>query len=156
ASMRNTSWMSAALTSRSIAAPRGLWSSLHRSRSASADPASMATTSSARPIGVLYRAAVNLPVKPPIEPMLSKAASALPDGDGWIFEPKWDGFRALVFKDGDELYIQSRDLNPLGRYFPELEASLRANLPARCVLDGEIVIAIADKLEFEALLLRIH
>lgn len=104
----------------------------------------------------LYRARVNLPVKPPIQPMLSKAASSLPEGDGWIFEPKWDGFRALVFKDGDELFIQSRDLNPLGRYFPELEASLRANLPARCVLDGEIVIATDDKLDFEALLLRIH
>ena len=65
----------------------------------------------------------------------------LPTDDGWLFEPKWDGFRALVFKDGDEIYIQSRDLKPLGRYFPELEAPLRAALPERCVLDGEIVIA---------------
>jgi ATP-dependent DNA ligase len=104
----------------------------------------------------LYNLVVNLPFKPPLQPMLSKAAAALPEGTGWIFEPKWDGFRALVFKDGDELFLQSRDLNPLGRYFPELEATLRAGLPARCVLDGEIVIATNDKLDFEALLLRIH
>jgi ATP-dependent DNA ligase len=97
-----------------------------------------------------------LPVEAPIEPMLSKAASAIPAGDGWMYEPKWDGFRALVFKDGDEVFIQSRDLKPLGRYFPELEVTLRANLPARIVLDGEIVIATDGKLDFDALLLRIH
>jgi ATP-dependent DNA ligase len=99
---------------------------------------------------------VHLPFEPPIEPMLAKAADALPGGDGWLFEPKWDGFRALVFKDGDETYIQSRDLKPLDRYFPELGAPLRASLPDRCVLDGEVVIAADGGLQFEALLLRIH
>jgi ATP-dependent DNA ligase len=88
--------------------------------------------------------------------MLAKLADGIPDGSGWIYEPKWDGFRALVWKSGDEVYIQSRDLKPLGRYFPELEASLRANLPDRCVLDGEVVIAHDGVLDFEAMLLRIH
>ncbi|HEY8238224.1 MAG TPA: ATP-dependent DNA ligase [Candidatus Limnocylindrales bacterium] len=99
---------------------------------------------------------MNLPFDPPIEPMLAKPADALPQGEGWLFEPKWDGFRALVFKDGDEVYIQSRDLKPLDRYFPELAAPLRASLPERCVLDGEVVIAGDGGLQFEALLLRIH
>jgi ATP-dependent DNA ligase len=99
---------------------------------------------------------VDLPLSPPVEPMLAKAAAALPSGEGWLFEPKWDGFRAIVFRDGDELLIQSRDLKPLGRYFPELEAPLRAGLPERCALDGEIVIAGPGGLEFDALLQRIH
>ena len=99
---------------------------------------------------------MKLPFEPPIEPMLAKAADALPEGDGWLFEPKWDGFRALVFRDGDEILIQSRDLKPLDRYFPELAEPLRASLPERCVVDGEIVIAGDGGLEFEALLLRIH
>ena len=85
--------------------------------------------------------AIDLPVAPPIEPMLAKAVDRLPDGDGWLFEPKWDGFRAIVFRDGDEVYTQSRDLKPLDRYFPELADPLRAALPERCILDGEIVIA---------------
>ncbi len=89
--------------------------------------------------------------------MLAKLSHTLPEGDGWIFEPKWDGFRAIVFKSGNDLLIQSRDLKPLGRYFPELEASLRAaRLPDRCVLDGEVVIARDGRLDFDALLLRIH
>jgi ATP-dependent DNA ligase len=95
-------------------------------------------------------------LKPPIKPMLAKASPELPQGDGWLFEPKWDGFRALVFKDGDELYLQSRDTKPLDRYFPELQAPLKASLPLRCVLDGEIVIAGEKGLDFDALLLRIH
>ncbi len=99
---------------------------------------------------------LQLPFQPPVEPMLAKLSNGLPEGDGWIFEPKWDGFRALVFKSGKDLLIQSRDLKPLGRYFPELEVSLRAALPDRCVLDGEVVIATAGRLDFEALLLRIH
>ncbi|HEX7473685.1 MAG TPA: ATP-dependent DNA ligase, partial [Candidatus Limnocylindrales bacterium] len=99
---------------------------------------------------------MHLPFQPPLEPMLAKAADGLPTGDGWLFEPKWDGFRALVFRDGDEVYTQSRELKPLDRYFPELAAPLRAHLPERCVLDGEIVIAGAAGLEFESLLLRIH
>ncbi len=100
--------------------------------------------------------ALNLPFQPPVEPMLAKAVDALPTDDGWLFEPKWDGFRALVFRDGDEVYTQSRDLKPLDRYFPELADPLRAALPERCILDGEIVIAQDGALAFEALLLRIH
>jgi len=99
---------------------------------------------------------MHLPFDPPIDPMLAKAADALPTGDGWLYEPKWDGFRAIVFRDGDETYIQSRDLKPLDRYFPELAEPLRASLPERCVLDGEVVIAADGGLQFEALLLRIH
>ena len=103
-----------------------------------------------------YRAGMRLPFEPPVEPMLAKASDGLPEGDGWQFEPKWDGFRALVFRDGDELYIQSRDLKPLDRYFPELAEPLKAQLPERCVLDGEVVIARDGALQFESLLLRIH
>jgi ATP-dependent DNA ligase len=88
--------------------------------------------------------------------MLAKLSEGIPDGRGWIYEPKWDGFRAIVFKDGDDVYIQSRDLKPLGRYFPELEVTLREQLPARCVLDGEVVISHDGKLDFEAMLSRIH
>src|SRR5438105_5267164 len=88
--------------------------------------------------------------------MLAKRVSELPPGDDWVFEPKWDGFRALVFRDGDETLIQSRDLRPLDRYFPELAEPLRASLPQRCVVDGEVVIAGDGGLDFEALLLRIH
>src|SRR3954468_18588603 len=99
---------------------------------------------------------MRLPFQPPLEPMLAKLSDDIPQTDGWLFEPKWDGFRALVFKDGDETYIQSRDLKPLNRYFPELEAPLRASLPDRCVLDGEVVIAGDAGLQFESLLLRIH
>ena len=72
---------------------------------------------------------MSLPFEPPLEPMLAKAADNLPSDDGWLFEPKWDGFRALVFRDGDEVYIQSRDLKPLDRYFPELAAPLKAAFP---------------------------
>ena len=92
----------------------------------------------------------------PIEPMLCQLAHELPSGDGWLYEPKWDGFRALIFRDGDQLLIQSRDRKPLDRYFPELAAPLRASLPPRIVIDGEIVIATRGVLDFEALLLRIH
>jgi ATP-dependent DNA ligase len=88
--------------------------------------------------------------------MLSAAADALPEGEGWQFEPKWDGFRTLVFRDADEILLQSRDEKPMNRYFPELVAPLAAALPPRCVLDGEIVIVGAAGLDFEALLLRIH
>jgi ATP-dependent DNA ligase len=99
---------------------------------------------------------VRLPFQPPIEPMLAKSAETFPSDDGWLFEPKWDGFRAIVFRDADEVLIQSRDLKPLDRYFPELEAPLRSALPERCILDGEVVIVGPAGLDFEALLLRIH
>jgi ATP-dependent DNA ligase len=97
-----------------------------------------------------------LPLSPPVEPMLAKLTDALPEGDGWLFEPKWDGFRCIVFRDKGELYLQSRDLKPLNRYFPELIEPLTASLPERCVVDGEIVISGKHGLDFEALLLRIH
>jgi ATP-dependent DNA ligase len=99
---------------------------------------------------------MNLLVAPPVPPMLAKRVDALPEGTGWIFEPKWDGFRALVFRDGDEILLQSRDEKPLARYFPELLPPLREQLPARAVLDGEIVIARGNELDFEALQMRLH
>jgi ATP-dependent DNA ligase len=88
--------------------------------------------------------------------MLAKRVEALPEGDGWIFEPKWDGFRALVFRDGNEVFLQSRDERPLARYYPELLAPIRAQTPKRCVLDGEIVIVSGKALDFEALQMRLH
>ena len=88
--------------------------------------------------------------------MLAKLAQEIPAGEGWLFEPKWDGFRVIVFRDGDEVYLQSRDGKPLNRYFPELAAPLAAQLPPRVVLDGEIVIAGPQGLDFDALLQRIH
>ena len=105
-----------------------------------------------------YYRSVAYPIEPPIEPMLAKPQPEIPIGDGWRYEPKWDGFRALVFRDGAEVYIQSRDLKPLNRYFPELEEPLRRiGRPSdRFVLDGEIVIASDGGLNFDALLLRIH
>jgi ATP-dependent DNA ligase len=100
--------------------------------------------------------ATRFPIDPPVEPMLSKAAAGVPDGPGFLYEPKWDGFRALVFRAGDDLYLQSRDLKPLDRYFPELRAALLAQLPPRVVLDGEIVIATPNGLDFDALQQRLH
>src|SRR5512133_2365463 len=88
--------------------------------------------------------------------MLAKRVGELPAEGDWIFEPKWDGFRALIFRDGDEIQIQSRDEKPLNRYFPDLIAALLAQLPKRCVLDGESVIATKDGLDFDALQLRLH
>jgi len=99
---------------------------------------------------------MSFPIEPPIEPMLAKLATDLPPGEGWLFEPKWDGFRAIVFRDRDRFYIQSRDLKPLDRYFPELEASFRKSLPERCVVDGEIVIVGPRGLDFDALQMRLH
>ena len=99
---------------------------------------------------------MNLPVNPTLLPMLAKRVDELPVGETWIFEPKWDGFRALVFRDGAEIEIQSRDEKPLNRYFPEVVETLLAQLPSRCVLDGEIVIATANGLDFDSLQLRLH
>src|SRR5205085_4141484 len=92
----------------------------------------------------------------PIEPMLAKLADALPTEPGFLFEPKWDGFRALVFRSGAQTLLQSRDLKPLNRYFPELEQALQEALPDGCILDGEIVVASARGLDFDALQQRIH
>jgi ATP-dependent DNA ligase len=100
---------------------------------------------------------MDLPVMPPVAPMLAKPVGAIPDGD-YIFEPKWDGFRSIVFRDGDEVEIGSRNERPMTRYFPELVNAVLANLPLRCVIDGEIVIPDfrTGRLDFEALQLRIH
>jgi len=99
---------------------------------------------------------MKLPVMPPVKPMLAKLSRDLPEGDDLVYEPKWDGFRAIVFRDGDELELGSRNERPLTRYFPELADPIRASLPERCVVDGEIVIASEHGLDFEALLQRIH
>jgi ATP-dependent DNA ligase len=95
-------------------------------------------------------------IEPPIEPMLAKLSETLPDEDGYLFEPKWDGFRAIAFRSADDVYIQSRDLRPFDRYFPELHDALIARLPAGCVIDGEIVITTTAGLDFDALQLRLH
>ena len=95
-------------------------------------------------------------MKPPIEPMLAKLADTLPPEGGYLYEPKWDGFRALVFRDAAGVYIQSRDLRPLDRYFPDLHEALLRALPRGCILDGEIVIARPGGLDFDALQLRLH
>jgi ATP-dependent DNA ligase len=96
-----------------------------------------------------------LAVKPPIAPMLAKLADELPVGS-YLYEPKWDGFRAIVFRGKNDVYIQSRDARPLDRYFPELHETLLERLPENCVVDGEIVIATAEGLDFDALQLRLH
>ncbi|MHB8717772.1 MAG: ATP-dependent DNA ligase [Candidatus Dormibacteria bacterium] len=93
---------------------------------------------------------------PPLEPMLSRAAAEIPGGAGWRYEPKWDGFRALVFRDGDEVLIASRNGQPLARYFPEVMEPLSRALPPRVVVDGEIIIATPQGLDFDALQMRLH
>jgi ATP-dependent DNA ligase len=100
---------------------------------------------------------MDLPVNPPVAPMLAKPTDAIPSGD-YVFEPKWDGFRSIVFRDGDEVEIGSRNERPMTRYFPELAAAIKAELPGRCVIDGEIVIPDTEgrRLDFDALQLRIH
>ena len=102
---------------------------------------------------------VDLPVMPPVQPMLAKSVKGIPDPDkhgGLLFEPKWDGFRCIVFRDGDEVELTSRNTKPLTRYFPELVAAIKEQLPERCVLDGEVFVAVGDRLEFEVLQERIH
>ncbi len=95
-------------------------------------------------------------IPPPIAPMLARIAAEIPDGGGFLYEPKWDGFRAIVFRGGGEVYIQSRDLKPLDRYFPDMAATFLSALPDGCVLDGEIVIVTPDGLDFDALQMRVH
>ena len=101
---------------------------------------------------------MTLPIVAPIAPMLAKLADVIPDGEGWLYEPKWDGFRCIVFRDGDQIELASRNERPFTRYFPELIEPLLSQLPDRCVVDGEIVIPDADDsgLDFDALLQRIH
>ena len=95
-------------------------------------------------------------IEPPVEPMLAKLAEELPEGGPFLYEPKWDGFRAIVFRGASDVFIQSRDLRPLDRYFPELHGAFLDALPAGCVIDGEIVIATPRGLDFDALQLRLH
>jgi ATP-dependent DNA ligase len=108
----------------------------------------------------VYGRAMDLPVMAPVQPMLAKAVKGLPDpakfDEGLSFEPKWDGFRCIVFKDGDEVELTSRNTKPLTRYFPEVVTAIREQLPDRCVLDGELFVAIGPRLEFEVLQERIH
>lgn len=103
---------------------------------------------------------MDLPVMPPLSPMLAKAAKQLPDPakyeGGVLFEPKWDGFRCIVFRDGEDVELGSRNERPLTRYFPEIVEAARESLPERCVVDGEVIVAIDGRLEFERLLERIH
>ncbi|MFY9913414.1 MAG: ATP-dependent DNA ligase [Nocardioidaceae bacterium] len=103
---------------------------------------------------------MDLPVMPPLSPMLAKSAKGIPDpskyADGLLFEPKWDGFRCIIFRDGDEVELGSRNERPLTRYFPELVAAAKESLPERCVVDGEIVVAMNGRLQFEVLQERIH
>jgi ATP-dependent DNA ligase len=99
---------------------------------------------------------VDLPVMPPVAPMLAKSVKEVPAGPGYLYEPKWDGFRCIVFRDGDEVELGSRNERPMTRYFPEVVEAVKAQLPERCVVDGEIVIARGGRLDFEALLQRIH
>lgn len=99
---------------------------------------------------------MQLPIAPPIRPMLAKLVDRLPEGESYLYEPKWDGFRVLLFRDGDDWFLQSRELKSLNRYFPELEAPFGSQLPPRVVVDGELVIAGKAGLDFEALQQRIH
>ena len=102
------------------------------------------------------RNADTFPLPPPIEPMLAKLADALPPAGSFLFEPKWDGFRAIVYRSATDVYMQSRVLRPLDRYFPELHEAFVAQLPGGCVVDGEIVIRTPEGLDFDALQLRLH
>src|SRR3954464_10460457 len=99
---------------------------------------------------------MSFPIDPPVEPMLARIAEALPPEGDYLYEPKWDGFRALVFRGGGDVFIQSRDLKPLDRYFPEVHDFCLAYLPDGCVVDGEIVIASPAGLDFDALQMRLH
>ncbi|MEP6666748.1 MAG: ATP-dependent DNA ligase, partial [Nocardioidaceae bacterium] len=103
---------------------------------------------------------MDLPVMPPLSPMLAKSAKGVPSpdkyDDGLLYEPKWDGFRCIIFRDGDEVELASRNERPITRYFPEVVAAAKASLPERCVVDGEIIVAMDGRLEFDRLLERIH
>src|ERR1035437_933177 len=106
--------------------------------------------------GVALPLAMTLAVRPPLEPMLARAADDIPVGREWRYEPKWDGFRVIVFRDGDDVVLGSRKGQPLQRFFPEILEPLRATLPAQAVADGEIIIATSRGLDFDALQMRLH
>ena len=97
-----------------------------------------------------------LPIHPPFAPMEALSVQAIPEGDAWQYEPKWDGFRCLAFRDGNDIQLQSKAGQPLARYFPEIVEAIRALKVKQCVLDGELVIVVRDKLSFDDLLLRLH
>ncbi|HEX8054648.1 MAG TPA: ATP-dependent DNA ligase [Thermoleophilaceae bacterium] len=99
---------------------------------------------------------MSLPLKPPIKPQLARPAKDLPAGDGWFFEPKWDGFRTVVFRDGDEVHLQSRNGKPMNRYFPEIVPQVLSLSPERIVLDGELIVVVDGIQEFDLLGQRIH
>ncbi len=103
---------------------------------------------------------MDLPVNPPLSPMLARSVKAIPHpdkaGEGFLYEPKWDGFRCIVFRDGDEVELTSRNERPMTRYFPEVVEAVKHSLPPRCVLDGELVVTMGGRLEFERLQERIH
>ena len=99
---------------------------------------------------------MNLPLEPPIQPQLAKTAKELPEGDGWVYEPKWDGFRTIVFRDGDDVYLQSRNGKPMNRYFPEVVESITQMDSGRVVMDGEIIVVVDGVQEFDLLGQRIH
>src|SRR5438067_12916544 len=97
---------------------------------------------------------MKLPVMPPVAPMLAKSVPTIPASGS--YEPKWDGFRSIIFRDADEVEIGSRNEKPMTRYFPEIVEAVKASLPERCVVDGEIVVVLGQRLEFEVLQQRIH
>ena len=130
--------------------PRAIAASLGSAMSAT--PTGRSTSRRAGPVG---SQGVDLPVLPPVSPMLAKLSRELPEGDV-RYEPKWDGFRCIIFRDGDEIELGSRNERPLTRYFPDVVDAARAQLPERCVVDGEVVIAGAGGLDFDALSQRIH
>ena len=135
------------MPSRYLRSWRGRQSSVRRRRRPGRAPAAVAGDTLGR---------VRLPVMPPVRPMLAKAVYEVPRAPGLLFEPKWDGFRCVVFRDGDEVELGSRNDRPLTRYFPEMPPALRAVLPERCVVDGEIVVVTGEGLDFDALQQRIH
>src|SRR5947207_2248428 len=99
---------------------------------------------------------MNLPIQPPFPPMEALLVDEIPKGPEWQYEPKWDGFRCLAFRDAEEVYLQSKSGQPLARYFPEVLEAIRALEAKRFVLDGEIGIPVGEKLSFDDLLLRLH
>ena len=101
-------------------------------------------------------AGMSLPLRPPIQPMLARAAKTIPDTADLLFEPKWDGFRCLVFRDGADVVLQSRTGRPLTRYFPELVKAAQDALPERVILDGEIVLVVDGRLDWDKLTERVH
>src|SRR5688500_9787961 len=119
-------------------------------------PATQRRGRRAVPSGAVDRRPDGVPCRMSLEPMLAKGADALPESEGWLFEPKWDGFRCIVVREGDSVELTSRGSRPFTRYFPELLDPLREQLPDRCAVDGELLVVGGDALDFDALQQRIH